>query len=113
MDIICNQCGKFLFSTEEKTKGAAGAEAQKRGFVFKMPFLFTDKYDTLFFCNHDCGGKFYKANIPKNPEATKELKELKKDIPKFSKEIADELSKFQKLLVKIKKDGNKIRNILF
>lgn len=113
MDIICNQCGKFLFSTEKKSIGAAGAEAQERGFVFKMPFLFTDKYDALFFCDHKCGSKFYKLNIPKNAEAENKLKKLQENIPKFSKETADELSKFQKLLVKIKKDGNKIRNILF
>lgn len=113
MDIICNQCGKFLFSTEKKSIGASGAEAQERGFIFKMPFLFTDKYDALFFCDRKCGSKFYKLNIPKNPEATKKLKELQRNIPKLVKETADELSKFQKLLVKIKKDGSKIRNILF
>lgn len=113
MNIICNECGKFLFSTEKKSIGAAGAEAQERGFVFKMPFLFTDKYDSLFFCNHDCGGKFYKANIPKNPEATKKLKEFQRNIPKFSEETASKISKFHKLLVKIKNDGSKIRNILF
>lgn len=113
MNIICNECGKFLFSTEKKSIGAAGAEAQERGFIFKMPFLFTDKYAALFFCNHDCGGKFYKANIPKNPEATKKLKEFQRNIQKFTKETASKLSEFQKLLVKIKKDGNKIRNILF
>lgn len=113
MDIICNQCGKFLFSTEKKSIGASGAEAQERGFIFKMPFLFTDKYDALFFCDHKCGSKFYKLNIPKNPEATKKLKELQRNIPKFTKETASKLSEFQKMLGKLKTDGNKIRNILF
>jgi len=113
MNIICNECGKFLFNTEKKSIGAAGAEAQERGFVFKMPFLFTDKYDALFFCDHKCGSKFYKLNIPKNKDAEAKLKELKKNIPKFSKETASKLSEFQKMLGKLKTDGNKIRNILF
>jgi hypothetical protein len=104
MKILCDQCKKFLFEWEEtKSMGTAGAEAQRLGFVFKMPFLFTDKYTTLFFCSKECSRKFYKDNIPVSPEATKELLAFKKDIPKLSKDVANKLDMLSKIIKRIKK----------
>lgn len=99
MKISCNQCGRFLFDSESESIGGAGAEAAKRGFVYKMPFLFTDKYIGLFFCNHECGKEFYKNNIPKNEEATIAIENFKKDISARSAEVT---AKMYELLKKIK-----------
>lgn len=39
-EIKCSECGKHLFDTEKTSDGAAGSEAMRLGFVFKMPFLY-------------------------------------------------------------------------
>lgn len=98
--INCNECGSFLFETENESDGAAGAEAQSKGFVFKMPFLFTDKFTSLFFCDHNCGKAFYSKNIPKNDDASKIIESLKADIPKMSKEICDRMQKIKEVIQK-------------
>ena len=89
--INCNKCGKFLFETD-KSDGASGAIAQHLGFVFKMPFLYSEKYTCLFFCNNECAKIFYKENIPKDEKSDKVLSEFKDKIPELSKEIANGLS---------------------
>ena len=96
--IYCNECGKFLFETEKESNGAAGAEAQEKGFVFKMPILFSDEYSTLFFCNDNCGKLFYQKHIPKNQEASKKLSQLKSEIPDRAKEICMSLNVIQNLI---------------
>lgn len=92
--IVCNECGKFLFDTEKKSDGAAGSEAQNKGFVFKMPFLFTQEYGCLFFCSSVCSKSFYDKNIPKDPEMSKKIAELKADIPRMAEETCNRLQKF-------------------
>lgn len=99
--IKCDECGKELFKTEEKSFGAIGVEANNKGFFYKIPLLFTDKYDRLFFCSKECTKSFYDKNIPKNEEATNVLNQMKKDIPKRTKEICKGLSDIQKKLKKI------------
>ena len=99
--IKCNQCGKFLFSSD-KSDGAAGSEAQRLGFVFKMPFLYTGKPGCLFFCCKKCAKEYYKENIPKNPEADKTLEKFRKDIPKMSEELAKGMSTIVKLFKQYK-----------
>lgn len=97
--IICNECGKELFETE-KSDGAAGYQAQKLGFVFKMPFLFNcDKdYTCLFFCNHECGKLFYVKHIQATDEQKEQLQNLKLKIPIMTKDIASGLAEIQKRL---------------
>ncbi|WP_163321690.1 hypothetical protein [Draconibacterium mangrovi] len=95
--IHCNQCNKFLFETE-KSWGAAGAEAQHKGFVYKIPALFTDKYPRLFFCNHECGKLFYNEKIPKNEEVTKQINELKAEIPDHAKACAKALGQIHSMM---------------
>jgi len=96
--IICNEREKFLFETDKESNGAAGAEAQSKGFVFKMPFMFTDKYSTLFFCNHTCAKSFYSKNIPKNEKSTQILSDLKKEIPRMVKETCDGLQQLSDMI---------------
>jgi len=52
-DIVCEECGKFLFHTN-KNNGAAGAEASNRGFVYKNTFLYGIYDGGHFFCCKDC-----------------------------------------------------------
>ncbi len=101
--IYCSECGNFLFDTEKESDGAAGAEAQAKGFVFKMPFMFTEKYTCLFFCNHTCGKSFYQKNVPKNEDASKKLRELRENIPDMTKKLCSELHEIQKAFCKTKK----------
>lgn len=101
-NIYCHECEKFLFETDKQSDGAAGAEAQSKGFVFKMPFLFTDKYGCLFFCDHDCAKLFYDKNIPKNKEVSDKIEKLKSDIPNMAKECCDGLAKIQKQFKKLR-----------
>ncbi|WP_297095581.1 hypothetical protein [uncultured Draconibacterium sp.] len=100
--IHCNECEKFLFETE-KSDGAAGAQAQRLGFVFKMPFLFTGKYSALFFCDSACSKEFYRKNIPKNAEASKKLAEFKENIPAYAKECARGVSQLSRALKQTRK----------
>lgn len=94
MDVYCNECKSFLFETEDgKNPGAIGAEAQDKGFVYKNASLFSDVYSSLYFCNHGCGKAFYKENIPRNPELSKSIEDLKREIPGISKSIANRMAK--------------------
>lgn len=98
--IDCSECGKFLFETDKQSDGAAGAQAQSKGFIFKMPILFTEKYSALFFCDHTCGKTFYDKNIPKNEEVSKLIEDMKKEIPRMVKETCDGLQKISDIINK-------------
>ena len=100
MDINCDECKKKLFSTNETRMGAVGFEAQKKGFIYKIPALFTDKYERLFFCSNSCYKSFYDKNIPKNENISTALKEIKADIPKMAKECAKRLAEIQSMFNK-------------
>lgn len=92
INIHCNECGSFLFSTSTQAWGAIGCEAQDEGFIYKIPALFTDKYEHLFFCTKDCQKAFYDKNIPKNEEVSKALADMKSRIPDMSKEVSNKMS---------------------
>lgn len=97
-EIKCDECGRVLFTTERKNNGAAGAEAQSKGFVYRNACLYSNKYSSLFFCNHECGKAFYAKNIPRDPQVTKALNEVKKDIPRIAKEVSDKMAKLSEKL---------------
>lgn len=94
--IICNECDKELFETD-KTGGAAGAEAQKLGFIFKMPFLFNcdNEYTCLYFCDHVCGKQFYNKHIKVTDEQKEHLKKLKESMSEMKQGLADGLTEIQ------------------
>lgn len=100
MRVHCDECGKFLFTSETESPGSIGAEAQHKGFVYRNACLFSDKYSSLYFCNEECGKKFYTRNIPKNPEVTEALNELKKEIPEMAKEVSKKMAKLVETLNK-------------
>jgi len=93
--IYCDECRKFLFTTEIESYGAVGAFAESKGFIYKLPVLFTDKYTRLFFCSEGCYKKFYAENIPRNKEVTNTLNSIKKDIPRMAKECSAHLANLQ------------------
>jgi len=63
----CEECGKHLFDSK-KEGGAAGAEAQQKGFVFKMPFLFGIE-GCHFFCSKDCWNKWLNSHTTEQERA--------------------------------------------
>ena len=63
----CEECGKHLFDSE-KEGGAAGAEAQQLGFVFKMPFLF-GIMGLHFFCSKYCWNKWLNSHTTEQERA--------------------------------------------
>lgn len=99
--IHCAECKKYLFSTDE-SDGSAGSKAQRLGFIFKMPFLYTTKYSCLFFCCKECQKKFYDKNIPKDPEVDKKLEEFRKKIPEMSKDLSERVNAIVKLFKQFK-----------
>ena len=53
-EIKCSECGKYLFDIPTSLPmEAAGSEAMRLGFVFKMPFLYGIS-GCFFFCNKEC-----------------------------------------------------------
>jgi len=108
--ILCDECRKELFTTERTNNGGIGAEAQSKGFVYKLAVLWTDKYDSLFFCTKECQREFYRKNIPTNPEVSKVLEELRNDIPKMAKECSEGLARLQKGLITVMNNRRKHGN---
>jgi len=109
-NINCDECGKFLFETEKENNGAAGVQAQDNGFVYKNACLFSDKYSSLFFCNHDCGKAFYAKNIKKDEVVTQKLNEFKADIPRMTTEICEGMQKITDAFNKINNNHDRTKN---
>ena len=38
--VICSECVKFLFESEKDNWGAVGAEALRKGYIYKVPILY-------------------------------------------------------------------------
>lgn len=103
INIHCNECNSLLFSTSTQQWGAIGCEAQNKGFIYKIPILFTSKYERLFFCSKDCQKLFYDKNIPKNENISELLSKMKSEIPEKAKEISCKMAE----LVEISNNGQK------
>lgn len=86
--VFCSECGRELFTTDLDNDGAIGAECQQKGFVYKNACLYTNKYSSLYFCNHVCGKSFYQKHIPSIPEVDRMIQEAKRDVPRMSKEVS-------------------------
>lgn len=102
-EIKCAACGKHLFDTE-KSNGAAMSEAQKFGFVAKMPFLYGIS-GCFFFCNKECNKEWSKANISQEAKAIgdKSIAELKAKQPQMIEDTANAMRKFTEVLNKFRK----------
>jgi len=102
-DIVCEQCGKFLFRTN-KSKGAAGAEARLKGFIYKMPIFF-GIYESYFFCCKECWDKWFFEHTTEEQrkEGNKEVGKLKESIKRDTPELLEGLQRIQKAFGKYKK----------
>lgn len=95
--IKCNECGKELFETS-LSDGAAGAEAQGRGYVFKMPILYGVE-GCYFFCGKECATEWFDKHVPKDPAANALIKAAKDKAPEVAADIAKKMVRLQKILI--------------
>lgn len=103
-EIKCNQCGKHLFDTD-KTDGAAGSDAQRMGFIFKIPFLYGID-GCFFFCDKECHKKWSEENINKEnkKDGDKLVSGLKEKIPDMAKSTSKAVETFVNSLKSLKSD---------
>lgn len=100
--IHCNECGNFLFETQEESPGTIGAIAQQHGFVYKNACLFSKEFSSLYFCNDQCGKAFYKKNIPSDPKMSQVIADVKSEIPGMARNVAGKMAKLVEVLNKHK-----------
>lgn len=98
--IFCDMCGKPLFETQ-KEDGGAGVEAQDKGFVFKMPFLYGIN-KCVFFCNSDCHKAWSKENISEEAKqkGDKEIAEIKQRFESSKEHFIKSVSNFMNTINK-------------
>lgn len=99
--IICSECGKTLFTTH-KSGGVVGAEAQRLGFIVKMPILYGVE-GIFFFCDKEHCDSWFSKNVPKDKEMDKLLSEARKKIPEMAKDLCKRMDALQKALKEISK----------
>jgi hypothetical protein len=92
MKIKCNECGAFLFDTDTESLGAAGVQAQEKGFIYKNACLFSAKYTSLFFCSNECGKSFYHREIPKDEDVSATLKDMREKVPEYAADLSKKLA---------------------
>lgn len=96
--ITCSECRKPLFETD-KSDGAAGAEAERLGFVFKMPFLYGVE-GCFFFCCKEHQRAWFDKHVPKDPAVDESIRKAKERIPEMSADVCKKMSALQKVLNK-------------
>jgi hypothetical protein len=99
-EIKCDECGKFLFETNDTSNGVIGCRAEEKGFVYKNACLFSKEYSSLYFCNTGCAKEFYRKNIPTDEKMNHVLKEMRDDIPRMAKDVCDKMAKISELIKK-------------
>lgn len=106
--IRCNHCGKHLFDTD-KSDSAAGSEAMRRGFIFKIPALYGID-GCFFFCSKECNHEWAKENITgdSKKEGDKSISELKEKIPSMVNDICKSVDKFSKFINSVRNESVKI-----
>ena len=116
-EIRCDNCGRLLFKTEKKSDGAAGVEAQSKGFIFKMPFLYTAKKTCTFFCNKECCKQWFRDNVSKeeSENGNKHIAAMRKDfeakIPQMQKDMSEFVYQIRHLHEETKK-GRKTSEVI-
>lgn len=117
--VICSECGKFLFESEKDNWGAVGAEAQLKGYIYKVPILYRSiKAERLFFCDKACNNAYFVKHTEE-----KERNEVNGTINKAKQQltqdkVAERLSKAAYTFVQLRylsneiKKGRKLRDIV-
>lgn len=84
MKVVCDCCGKYLFSTNEKNMGTIAGKAHTMGYVVKCPIFFGVS-EFKIFCSNECRKKWFADNV--EPEmlekGEKNLKKLEAQKPQI------------------------------
>ena len=99
----CEECGKHLFDSE-KDGGAAGFEAQQKGFVYKMPFLF-GIMGRHFFCSKDCWNKWLNSHTTEQERAdgNRSAREIRQRMEADKPKLIEGLQRIQRAFELAKK----------
>lgn len=102
--INCSQCKKYLFDAD--TNRSMIHQAQEKGFIGKIPFLFNNSSDILFFCDKKCGKTYFDLNFSKEIQenAKKIIDEIKEEMPKAVEELTSHIHEVSKILFKKNKN---------
>ena len=100
--IKCAHCGKILFETN-KSNGAAIKDAQRLGFIGKIPFLYGIS-GVVFFCSEEHCSQWFKENTTQEARdnADKAISEFKAKQPQMVEDLANAASRLQQLVNKVK-----------
>ena len=100
--IKCTHCGKLLFETD-KSDIAAIHDAQRLGFVGKMPFLYGIS-GVLFFCSKEHCSQWFKENTTQEARdnADKAISEFKAKQPQMVEHLANVAKGLQQFVNKVK-----------
>lgn len=96
--VICDCCGKYLFSTNEKNMGTIAGKAHTMGWVVKCPIFFgVSKFK--IFCGKECCKKWFADNV--EPETLEKGKENLKKLEEQNRKIVSGLYKGIKEIMSI------------
>lgn len=100
--IKCAHCGKVLFETD-KPDGTAIHDAQRLGFIGKMPFLYGIS-GVVFFCSKEHCSQWFKENTTQEARdnADKAISEFKAKQPQMVEHLANAVSRLQQFVNKVK-----------
>ena len=106
--IKCAHCGKILFETD-KSNGAAINDAQRLGFIGKIPFLYGIS-GVVFFCSKEHCSQWFKENTTQEARdnADKAISEFKAKQPQMVEHLANAASRLQQFVNKVKKGQIKL-----
>ena len=99
--IRCDNCNEWLMVVDASKN--IGAQVHQRGFIYKNAVLFTNKDTPLHFCTVGCQKEYYDKYIPKDDAISKQLEEVRKEIPRMASEVAERMKIIQQRLLKLKK----------
>lgn len=96
--VVCDCCGKYLFSANENNMGKIAGKAHTMGYVVKCPILFGVS-EFKIFCDKECGKKWFVDNV--KPETLEKGKESLKKLEEQKPQIVSGLHKSIKEIMSI------------
>lgn len=92
IEINCENCGKYLFTSDKDNKGAAASEATHKGYISKLPIFYGFDEFKIFCCKKckdEWFGRLSEEVREKGNKAAKQLEaDMLKDIPKLQARLA-------------------------
>lgn len=114
MEIKCKNCGKVLFSTNETNNSLITLEAIHKGFIFKIPLLYSLDYERCIFCDKKCCHEWFENNVTDEDrkKGNEIIAKMRKDLPNAIKGATGAVIDFKKKLLYIKAEIKKGRKYL-